>query len=300
MFPDFYIIGAQKAGTSFLHLCLKEHPDIFMPDDEMPQFEDPVYTKEKIEELKNILKPGRNFEVTGIKRPSYFGKPECAKRINQYTPKAKLIVILRNPVDRAISAYHHLIKMGLMPIKEPNEGLSYILSKGQYKKYPRTKWILEYGFYHKHLKRYYSYFPKKNIFVIFYKDLKKNPLKVVRKCYNFLEVNSSFKPRSLQTRPMKGIYSLSYLKFLRLQHPFLYTHDEKLGGVMHKKRNLFDNFMLEILRSTDKLIIKHLFRGKETKVSSRIKSNIYKYYTKDIEKLERLLNENLSDWKSPP
>jgi len=105
MLPDYIIIGAHKSASTFVHKCLMEHPDIYMPKDEIPFFEIPDYESSSLSELEKYFK-GRKEKRFGIKRPSYIGKPEVPARISNDLPDAKLIAVLRDPVDRAVSSYY--------------------------------------------------------------------------------------------------------------------------------------------------------------------------------------------------
>ena len=73
--PDFAIIGAQKSATTFLHGCLAEHPEVYMPRAEIPFFESPDYERSKISDLAGLF-AGRSEKWLGFKRPNFLGKPE--------------------------------------------------------------------------------------------------------------------------------------------------------------------------------------------------------------------------------
>lgn len=105
MLPNFLIIGAQKSATTFLLRCLREHPDVFVPSGEIPFFEDPDYSQGDIESFARLFARGCHKKAVGLKRPNYLHKPECPERIHRHIPSARLIVILRDPIERAISAY---------------------------------------------------------------------------------------------------------------------------------------------------------------------------------------------------
>lgn len=121
MLPNFIIIGAQKSASTFLQACLNDHPDIYMPYGETPFFESPDYERNNIRDLEKIF-VDRDEKCIGIKRPTYIGKPEVPERILAHLPNAKLIAVLRNPIDRAISAYFHNINYGFIPAIDVETG----------------------------------------------------------------------------------------------------------------------------------------------------------------------------------
>src|SRR5258708_9728171 len=117
--PDFVIIGAAKSASTWLHLALRQHPAVYMPGDETPFFEDPYYNANDLGPLLAELKGAPPGAVVGIKCPNYLCTPQCAPRLAQRLPHARLVAILRNPVDRAISQYYHLIRSGQFPVVSP-------------------------------------------------------------------------------------------------------------------------------------------------------------------------------------
>ena len=87
---------------------ISQHPEIWMPRGETPYFEDPDYHQSTPDEFLSQF-PHESGKLIGIKRPNYIGKPEAPERIETDLPDARLIAVLRDPADRAISAYFHQI-----------------------------------------------------------------------------------------------------------------------------------------------------------------------------------------------
>ena len=172
--PNFLIIGAEKSASTYVHACLKEHPEIFMPPDEISFFEDPEYSPNRIHEFTKLFDEiDTKKRAIGIKRPDYLGVWECSERIHRHLPDAKLIVILRDPMDRAISAYFHNMKMGLAPILDVNLGLTKIIDGEYADTYPRNDQIVEFGLYFKHLTHYLTFFDKNQMLIMLHNDFKK-------------------------------------------------------------------------------------------------------------------------------
>jgi hypothetical protein len=120
MLPDMIIIGAMKCGTTSLFRYLAEHPDFFPPITKEIHFFDSKYNQgldwyrrrfpTKVRKLACRLR-GRRI-ITGEASPYYMFHPHAMRRIASVLPKVKLIVLLRNPVDRAYSHYHYEVKHG--------------------------------------------------------------------------------------------------------------------------------------------------------------------------------------------
>ena len=125
--PNFLIIGSAKGGTSSLHYYLRQHPQIFMPDLKEPRFfaleggilnfqnPDSAINYNSIttlREYESLFANVTNELGIGEASPLYLYSEKAARRIKHYVPDAKLMVILRNPVDRAFSCYTHLLREG--------------------------------------------------------------------------------------------------------------------------------------------------------------------------------------------
>ena len=163
---DFVIIGAEKAGTSYLVEALQRSPDVALPAPEVRYFRDPFYpTRERPEDVF----AGTTARLKGIKHPSYLGRPEVAERIYQHNPETKLIAVLRNPVDRAISTYLHYIRYAQIPLVHPNEGLPLLFAGDE--RVPKYADILEFGLYGRHLDRYLRFFPDDQLLLLEFEDL---------------------------------------------------------------------------------------------------------------------------------
>ena len=112
--PDFLIIGAQKCGTNSLYDLLTQHPDVERAiTKELNYFN--LHFEKGIEWYRSQLPLPRLKErklITGEATPDYLFYPDAARKAAQVVPQARLIVLLRNPVDRAYSHYHHQVRKG--------------------------------------------------------------------------------------------------------------------------------------------------------------------------------------------
>lgn len=293
---NFFIVGAQKAGTTFVQGCLADHPDIFMVPGEVPFFQDPDYRRKSIGGFEELFSQAGDKKIIGIKRPDYLGKPEVPGRIRNYCPDAKLLMIFRDPVERAVSDYFHNINYGFIPPVGIERGMRKLL-KGAYEDtYPRSPEIIEFGFYCKHLKHYLEHFKKEQIHTIIFDDIRNNPMKVFRGIYDFLGISGNHVPQRLHERPQAVIYSLPRLKLLRLRNSFLYDYNNDRTRLEIKKRGSLDRFFVRWIDRFDKKILSKICSGIKPTLSPALNEELTAVYRKDIMGLSELLNTDLSRW----
>ena len=297
MLPNFLIIGAQKSASTFLQVCLNDHPEIYLPTGEIPFFESPDYEDNNLSELEKLFE-NRNEKCLGIKRPNYLGKPEVPKRIESDLPNAKLIVVLRNPIDRAISAYYHNIKYGFIPPIDVEVGMRKIINKTSFsQQFQRSPEILEFGYYNKYLTLYKYFFKNDQILIFLHEDILSNPLESVKTAYRFLDISSDFIPESLYSRPQNVTYNLKRLKFMTLRNRFMFDYNLDHTRVSVKNKNIIDNLGAGIITMLDKKILAKFLDNSKPKVSLELRQLLYKKYSNDINSLEGLIGRDLSTWK---
>ncbi|MGO1118056.1 sulfotransferase family protein [Rhodovibrionaceae bacterium A322] len=156
---DFVIIGAQKAGSSFLSRVLDSHPALFIPEAEVRSFRDPFYPD--FRPLQQETSKARPGQLIGIKHPSYLGRAEVPERLYRYNPDLRLLAVLRDPVDRALSSYLHFLRQGQISPLHPEQGLRLVLNQPTLE--PKYQEILNYGRYHQFLSVFLERFPAEQI-----------------------------------------------------------------------------------------------------------------------------------------
>jgi hypothetical protein len=125
---------------------------------------------------------------------NYIFYPHLLARIAELNPKAKLILILRNPVDRAISSYGYFKKM-LRETRPMEEALIYQPKEvAEFTKDYSDFTYIEHGFYAKQIKNCLQYFPEEQLLVLDYNDLSKNPSALLHKLFSFLNIDTAFQP----------------------------------------------------------------------------------------------------------
>lgn len=189
--PNFLVIGAPKAGTTSLHLHLRAHPQVFMPELKEPRFfgyegegERLKFPIRTLAEYEALFEAVAGETAIGEATPHYLVYPGAARRIRELIPEARLIASLRDPVERSYSVYQmNLRNRGV------NEGVPFVEAIRRDGNLRET--------YGDMLARYFALFPAEQIKVILLEDLETAPQATIRDLYGFLGVDPDFVPPDL-------------------------------------------------------------------------------------------------------
>ncbi len=191
--PDFLIIGAMKSGTTTLHEHLDQHPGVFMSRPKEPNFFsiDTQYER-GTDWYASLFEKAHEYQVCGEASPSYSRFPRFApttERVAQLLPKAKLVYIMRHPVDRFYSNYVFDRAYGF------NDSISETLKNRTY--------VLETSNYMLQIERYLQHYPREQILLLLLDDLEKKPQDVMRQLFDFLGVedHEAAPTESVQANP---------------------------------------------------------------------------------------------------
>lgn len=297
MLPNLLIIGAQKSASTFVRGCLAEHPEIYIPTDEIPYFESPDYEQQTLTDLAKFYQ-GHHEKILGLKRPNYLGKPEVPARVEKHLPKAKLIAVLRNPVERAVSSYYHYMRGGFIPIRNIEVGMNLLLEGAYEQTYERAVEIIEFGFYYRNLLRYKNFFYRKQLMILLHEDIIRDKLKEIQNIYDFLNVDSSYVPNSIDSKPQAVVYSIPRIQFLSLQNPIRFQYNSDRTRVTVKESNIISKVVTKTIRLFDKTVLAKVFGSQKPVLSTELSERVHKVYQEDIEKLEGFLDKDLSGWKA--
>lgn len=211
---DFICIGATKSATTTLFDLIKYHPQIYIPSDkEVPYFsDDNIYKKGWEQYIKTFFDRASDKHMIGTISPQYMTginavtPDKISERIYNELPDIKLIVLLRQPVSRAYSHYKmHKRNSYINETFESavNKMLGSNLDTERDNLSPRNIFFLssEYG---RILESYYKRFPKNNILVLYTENLKKDPYTVLEQVFNFLKIDSDYRPKDIARQSHKG------------------------------------------------------------------------------------------------
>lgn len=187
--PDFLGLGAERAGTSWIYACLQEHPELCMPEKELHFFSRDPYWNRGLEAYADNFASCRTDRMIGEYSTSYLSSPDAPERIHECLPDVRLIVSLRDPIDRAYSSYRNDRAAGDLP-----RGTSFGEAVATYDKYRRG------GRYATHLNRYREHFDSEDLLVLRYERLAEDPEEFLKTIFRFLKVDDSFVPSMVYER----------------------------------------------------------------------------------------------------
>ncbi|MBV6397460.1 MAG: hypothetical protein HFACDABA_03074 [Anaerolineales bacterium] len=300
--PTFFVVGAPRCGTTALYTYLSEHPSIFLPViKELHYFAADFPDVHKIQfrsdedYLKMFADADSEVLAAGDISPLHIYSRTALERIHAFNPAAKILLILRNPVDFVQSI--HQLNLGILreDVKDLARAWDLQEERRQGRQMPpscREPQLVQYGnlgSFGKHLERVYSVFPRKQVMVILFDDFAADPKAVYESILAFLKVpsdgrtnfptvNASFEQRSQFVarifHPARSVYRF-FMKVI------------SIFGV---------NFMKNVSVFYGKVEALNTRPAPRAKMDPALRARLQAYFRDDIEKLARLLGRDLSAW----
>jgi hypothetical protein len=278
-----FIVGAPKSGTTSLHYYLNEHPEILMSSVKEPDFfsdkeivdQGLYYGTSRIntsQKYHNLFSDNKDEKIFGESSVSYLFYPEVPKRIKEYNTEAKIIIMLRNPVDRAFSHYLMDFRLGLL-----SDRFEDVFNKKEGLKFQQYFLL---GNYYSQVKRYFDEFSKENVHIIWYSDFKKDAEKEVQKVFNFISVDFNYK---VNFENVHNSFSMPKNKIIR-----------KIYSIVWLRKLLSFLFPSTIVKFIKAMLFK---KENKPRITTKNRKIFTEYYLDEICKLEALLSINLSEWK---
>jgi len=296
--PNFLIVGAPKCGTTSLYHYLSQHPEVHMSPIKEPKFitshfitypscgigdariqEDVVNS---FDDYCRLFSASPDMKALGeASADTLYYYEQGIQWIKKMIGEPRIVIILRNPVDRAYSAYMSLLR-------EQREFLPFEEALRQEETRKNNKWeyiwyYKDVGLYFSQVKAYMEQFGRVNVYL--YDDLKNNPLDLLKNLHEFLEVDSSFVPDiSLQ-------YNISGVPKNMSLHRFLTEANVLKSALKPFLRMIMNDKMIE--RTVENLKIRNL---KRPHMKHEVRRDMVTFFREDILRLQELINRDLSNW----
>ena len=291
--PNLLIVGAAKSGTTSLHNYLKQHPEIFMSNHKEPHF---LINKEigenripkavkKLNEYSNLFDGSDTFKYRGESSAMYLQFPNIAiKNIKKYLEKdIKIIIMLRNPIDRAFSGYQHVKRFNIDEELTFEQALE--VCEDRYFKQtsltPATRYI-HIGMYYDFVKKFMHSFSDQ-IHVIIYDDFIADTQNELSKVFSFLKVKKI--EININEKYMVGGWKWknSFFKNIFMKKSFL-------------KKIIKTIAPFEFLRIFLNDLFKYFFTEPDDKMDIAVRKKLQNIYKNDVINLSKLLNKDLNFW----
>lgn len=293
--PEFFIVGAPKCGTTAMQEYLRQHPDIFMPDmkeihhfaDDLLKKNDPFLSRERY--LSLFAGAGEN-QLVGEASVYYLFSKNAARNIKSFCPGAKIIIMLRNPVDVLYSRHAQLVYNGAENILDFEASLAAEEKRRNGEMIPKNirieKKLLhrEVVKFTEQVKRYFDIFGRNKVHIIIYDDFKNDTAKVYRETLEFLHVDNSFQPDFEVINPNKRVRSRTLQHFLKTPPSLVRT----IGKLFFPQS--FRDVLLNRLR---KLNTRYVSRQP---MSLKLRRRLQEEFASEIKSLSELVGRDLTHW----
>ncbi len=305
--PNVFLAGAPKAGTTSLYHALAQHPDIYMSRMKEPSFFAPELRPENhVQEFRQrvqaqnenvracidaaqipdnlsgvvtdwdtylkLFAPAAGQAVIGEASVCYLWSASAPRLIAERIPAARIVLVLRDPAERAFSQYRSYTAGERFP-QTFREHIDDCQSRGPLLRAANP--LLQFGRYAEQLERYLQWFPRRQIGIWIYEDTLRNPALFMQQLFEFLGVDPSFKPvvkhRHKEVRIPRYPSSLHPLK--------KFAHWAGLPAGLREQA------------------ARHLYKPQTAmRINPQDRRFLVDYYRDDIEQLTKLLNRDLSAW----
>jgi hypothetical protein len=207
---DFLVIGAQKCATSWLYDCLDGHPSIVLPESkkEVEYLGGELYEKNGADWYFGLIKGRKAGQIAGDVSVNYLSDPRSAPLVKQYLPNVRLVACLRDPIERAISATAWYTRKNFIPEAPVEEVLRAALKTDP----SLTPMVFDHadllyrGKYDIQLARYREFVSAERMHYVLYDEVSSNPKQVFVDLFKFLEVDATFIPPKIDTKPKHNTY----------------------------------------------------------------------------------------------
>ncbi|UOQ87010.1 sulfotransferase domain-containing protein [Gracilibacillus salinarum] len=292
--PNLFIVGAQKSGSTSLYYYLNQHPSVFFSKEKEPRYFNYKYNKNlqngpgdrkwdnsritNFKEYIDLFKNVRDEKIIGEATIEYLYFSEVAQELKKFNKNSKIIIILRDPKERAYSAYTHLCR-------DLRENLSFKDALLEENKridsgYHQIWHYKNVGLYYNQVKTYYDVFGYNNVKVVLYDDLLNNPNNLLVEIQKFLELEV----HSIKTSNKYNQSGIPKNKFIQ-------------------EIILNDNMVKSTVKKFLPLNIRNKLRHKaismnieKPKMDSEVRGYLIEFFREDIMKTQNIIGRDLTSW----
>lgn len=284
--PDVVCIGTYKCATTYLYAMVKQHPQVHVPDFKEVHFfsgihGDGLWERRDWDWYGSLYADtpdgGRSMEFS----PGYMIEPEVADRLAEHVPDARLVSVIRDPVERARSHYHYL-NNGKFPL---DYTLDDLVQRPRQVDGPGRKHILGHGLYARNLAPFLARFPRERFHFVVQERLKTHSLDELRALFAFMGVDPAFVPPGLDG----GVNTAQAFR-----SPKVYWLNQRIANAL--ERNGFGGVRRGIKRLGLPRLLKRLntVERPNPPLTGAQRDALIAYYADDVARLSDIVGEDLA------
>jgi hypothetical protein len=296
--PDFFIVGAPRCGTTAMYEYLRQHPEIYMPEWKEPHFFGSdltvtprfLYYTPDIDRYLALFTDAHDKKRVGEASTMYLKSQRAASEIKEFSPSARILIMLRNPVDMIHSLHSHVFYEGTEDIEDFESALEAEEDRKLGLRIPKGCGLLDALFYREvarfseQVQLYFTAFGPENVHVVYYDDFRDNTDEVFRATLRFLDVCPDFQPR------FEVVYGNRQVrkKLLRVLY---------VNRPVWLQRALMDGVPPWLTR-TMQTSVKWLYSkpAPRPSMNANLRSRLQAEFQPEVERLSKLLGRDFTHW----
>ena len=279
---SFIGIGGQKCASTWIYDILADQKEVALSRaKELDFFSN--YWDRGYGWYENQFERDRLIaaKVIGEVSPSYLSDTDAPARAAQYNPDMRIILTLRNPIDRAYSNHKHNIRQGFVF----GDDLSFEKSLAENPTY------IEHGYYGKHLEKWLKYFPKEQILIIYFEDIVANPEGVAAGVYRFLGISEDFVTANFRKKSNESVAVANVRLALFVDGIRNYVKASNMISWVWGLLNMLG------VRAIYRLLNMREVNSKIPKMLPETRDYLASLYRSDIDLLESIVGHPLTGWR---
>jgi hypothetical protein len=291
--PDLFLVGAPKGGTTSMHYYLKEHPEIFMSEVKEPHFfgtdlVSPRFIRDK-EKYLALFSSAQDEKRVGESSIYYLYSKIAVVELHEFSPNAKIIIMLRNPVEMIYSLHSEHLFCGDEKITNFEKALIAEESRRHGLRTPahcKVKFALLYreiAKYDQQVERYFNVFGRNNVKVIIFDDFKKDTARAYKETCEFLGVKSDFRTDFRVINAHKAVRSRVLMHFWRDPPKLaLWLGNAMPGSVRERLADFIRSMSFQVAPAPP--------------MDQELRRQLQQEFLPGVERLSQLLGRDLTYW----
>lgn len=299
--PNLFIVGAARCGTSAMHEFLQQHPDIFMSQPKEPMFfgSDLPFgfrPEPPLEKYLSLFAAARDEKIAGESSVKYLYSKRAAHEIRECCGAARIIIMLRNPVDMMHSLHAHFLQWNFEDLADFGSAVAAEPARKLGRRLPANLvippamlWYREMASFAEQVRRYLEVFGRENVHFMLYEEFQKDTALVYRKTLEFLGVRADFAPELRVINANRQTRS-ELVKKLVLNTRFA------VWLATHKHSRYIGRACIRAREALDALKEWNTREAKRTPMDAALRRQLTQEFAPEVERLGALVGRDLSHW----